>query len=211
MYLRSNDSKHGKSGSPYYIGKGHAKRAFTSANRHTPCPKNIDHIIFVSKGMSEPDAHQLEILLISLHGRIDLRTGCLRNRTAGGEGYRGGMHTEERNRYISEWMKAHPNSGQFKSEPRPERKGIPLPEAQKAKQSAAWTEAKRKAQSEKLKGNIRGKGNSAGLGKKHSEETKLKMRLAHSGRKYSPERIANTVAGRIAGRLRKLSGCTTLS
>jgi hypothetical protein len=75
-------------GSPYYIGKGQKNRAYAK-KRHTPPPSDSNNIVFVSTEMSEPDAFQLEMLLIHLHGRIDKGTGCLRNFTDGGEGQSG--------------------------------------------------------------------------------------------------------------------------
>lgn len=83
-YLREIDSKNGKIGSPYYIGKGCGKRAFSS-RRVIPKPKNKSNIQFLAENMNEVDAFQLEMLLIHLYGRIDLKTGCLRNMSDGGE------------------------------------------------------------------------------------------------------------------------------
>ena len=45
--------------------------------------------------MAENDAFQLEMLLIYLHGRIDNGTGCLRNKTDGGEGWSGIVRSDE--------------------------------------------------------------------------------------------------------------------
>jgi hypothetical protein len=86
-YLRSQSSPSGEIGTPYYIGKGKDDRAFVRCGHKVSPPTNRDAIRFLSTTMSEIDAHQLEVLLIHLYGRLDLGTGCLRNRTAGGEGY----------------------------------------------------------------------------------------------------------------------------
>jgi len=51
--------------------------------------------------MNEADAFQAEMLLISLHGRVDLSTGCLRNLTDGGEENTRRVFTEESRRKIS--------------------------------------------------------------------------------------------------------------
>ncbi len=69
-------------GTPYYVGKGKDVRAFRRG-----CPP-LDRVI-IQEHPSEEDAFVVEKFLISYYGRIDLNTGCLRNRTDGGEGYTG--------------------------------------------------------------------------------------------------------------------------
>lgn len=202
MYLRSNNSKHGEKGSPYYVGKGRGNRVVSNNRKITHRPADPANIVYFATSLSEPDAHQLEMFLIHHFGRIDTGAGCLRNLTDGGEGQCGVVLSPERRAYLSAWMKANPNAGQFTSEPRPERLGVPLPDSQKAKQSSAWTPEKRKAHAEKMKGNANGLGNKAATGKKQSEETKRKRSLALKGRKRSPEEIAAVVAGRLRNRAR---------
>lgn len=85
LYLRDKDSEHGPAGSPYYVGKGKDRRAY-SPNHNARRPRDWNRIVFVAQNLSEKDAFQLEILLIHLHGRIDVGTGCLRNKTDGGDG-----------------------------------------------------------------------------------------------------------------------------
>lgn len=84
QYLREDNT-------PYYIGKGIGKRAFSLCHEIS-IPKDKSKIQFVSTNMNEADAFQLEMLLIRVHGRIDLGTGCLRNITDGGEGSSGYKH-----------------------------------------------------------------------------------------------------------------------
>ena len=96
QYVRKNNSKNGLTGTPYYIGKGTQHRAF----RKHSCiniPTETERIQIISKNMNEADAFQLEMLLIHLHGRIDRKTGYLRNRTDGGEGVVGSDHTGSKN------------------------------------------------------------------------------------------------------------------
>jgi hypothetical protein len=81
-YLRS-------AGTPYYIGKGKGQRAKIRCGRIVMPSEDRSNVSFIARGISEADAFQLEVLLIFLHGRIDLGTGCLRNRTDGGVGGRG--------------------------------------------------------------------------------------------------------------------------
>jgi hypothetical protein len=58
-------------------------------NHHIPVPKESSDIVVVSSKMNESDAFQLEMLLIYLHGRVDIGTGSLRNFTDGGSGMSG--------------------------------------------------------------------------------------------------------------------------
>lgn len=87
QYLRSKDSESGLKGTPYYIGKGKGNRCFVNHRSFKP-PK--DEFIFIyADQMSEEDAFTLEIMLIARYGRLDLGTGCLRNRTDGSDGFSG--------------------------------------------------------------------------------------------------------------------------
>jgi hypothetical protein len=88
VYLRSKNSRHGKVGTPYYVGKGNRMRAYSKNHRVRP-PVDKTMIVFVAQNLSEPAAHLEEIRLIAVYGRIDLGTGCLRNLTDGGEGASG--------------------------------------------------------------------------------------------------------------------------
>ena len=87
-YLRGISSPNGITGSFYYVGKGTGNRAYKKRNIEFKPPR--DRIKIISDSMNEADAFQLEMLLIHLYGRIDLGTGCLRNRTDGGDGATGG-------------------------------------------------------------------------------------------------------------------------
>jgi hypothetical protein len=70
-------------GTPYYVGKGTGKRAIRKGS-----PQDLTRIL-IQEHESEADAFTAEIFLIAYYGRIDLGTGCLRNRTDGGEGHSG--------------------------------------------------------------------------------------------------------------------------
>jgi hypothetical protein len=77
MWLRED-------GTPYYVGKGHGKRAFERAN-HRFCPPTDPVNILIQEWPDEMSAFEGEKLLIAIYGRKDIGTGCLRNLTEGGE------------------------------------------------------------------------------------------------------------------------------
>jgi hypothetical protein len=68
---------------PYYIGKGRNKRAYQKHDYFSPPPK--ERIIILKKDLTESQAYQHEIYMISVFGRKDLGTGILRNKTNGGD------------------------------------------------------------------------------------------------------------------------------
>jgi hypothetical protein len=79
-YLRTD-------GTPYYIGKGKGRRAFSKQHR-VKVPPN-DRILFLKQNLTHEEAIKHEIYMISLFGRKDIGTGILWNFTDGGEGVPG--------------------------------------------------------------------------------------------------------------------------
>jgi hypothetical protein len=69
-------------GTPYYVGKGSGKRASSWHGRVGKAPKGYI-VVYIAK--DEADAFETEKLLIWYYGRKDLKTGCLRNLTDGGD------------------------------------------------------------------------------------------------------------------------------
>ena len=80
LWIRKNEQ-------PWYVGKGTGNRAYERHRGHW-APKDRSRI-FVFPQDSEADAFESERALIWLFGRKDLGTGCLYNRTDGGEGISG--------------------------------------------------------------------------------------------------------------------------
>ena len=87
---------------PYYIGKGQGRRISNRRKGEIKPPKDKTRVIFLKQNITEEEAFKHEIYMIAVFGRIDLGTGILHNRTNGGEGASGNIHTEETRRKISE-------------------------------------------------------------------------------------------------------------
>lgn len=84
QYIRKKNTAQGQAGSPYYIGKGKGRRAW-SKRHYGGRPNDPSQIQIVASDLAESDALQLEMFLIHIYGRADKGTGCLWNRTDGGE------------------------------------------------------------------------------------------------------------------------------
>jgi len=72
-------------GTPYYVGKGKGNRAYDNHSHRVNSPITTDQIL-LQEFPSEDAAFAAEKFFISYYGRLDIGTGCLRNRTDGGEG-----------------------------------------------------------------------------------------------------------------------------
>jgi hypothetical protein len=93
-YLRSKDSKTAKAGTPYYIGKGHGRRAH-APHRHkgrgVHRPEDPANVILFMTNLTELWAFALERYYIRWYGRKNILSetgnyGILHNNTDGGEG-----------------------------------------------------------------------------------------------------------------------------
>ena len=96
-------------GTPYYIGKGKNRRAF-DRKKHAVFVPSTERILFLKQNITEDEAFRHEIYMISVFGRKDLGTGILHNRTDGGDGSTGYIHTEYnkdliKNKQLKRWSK----------------------------------------------------------------------------------------------------------
>jgi hypothetical protein len=107
LYLRED-------GTPYYVGKGKGKRAF-SKNRTINIPEDKTRIVFHSENLTEDEAFTLEKELIAKYGRKDNGTGILRNLTDGGEGSSGLIVSDNLKIKLSEKMKKYMARPEVKS------------------------------------------------------------------------------------------------
>jgi hypothetical protein len=96
-YLREN-------GTPYYIGKGSALRAWNS-NHTINLPRCETRIVIIEQCLSEIGALAIERQLIRWYGRKDNSSGILQNKTDGGEGTAGKIVSTITRNQISKKLK----------------------------------------------------------------------------------------------------------
>jgi hypothetical protein len=149
---------------PYYIGKGKGDRVYKKSKNDIKPPKDKSRILLLKQNLNESEAFQHEKYMISLFGRKDLGTGILHNRTDGGEGSSGVLQTEETKLKRSNALKGRPRPEEVKNKIGEKNKG--------------------RTQSQETRNKISNthKGNTYWVGRKHTEESKQKMRDAKVGK-----------------------------
>lgn len=135
LYLRDD-------GTPYYVGKGKGRRAWSRSGRTVRPPVNESKIHVVSDTLTEQEAFELEIELVAQYGRLDESTGILRNGTNGGEGTSGHIPSKQRREQQSVYMKQKIEDGEF-NYPAQHLKGKKQPKEQVEKRAKSHIGVKR--------------------------------------------------------------------
>jgi hypothetical protein len=163
---------------PYYIGKGENDRIYKKKKSEIKPPKDKSRIIFLKQNLTEEEAFRHEIYMIAVFGRKDLGTGILRNRTNGGEGSSGAIHTPETKAKMSAAMKGE-NNPMYNKTPSPETRAK-MSDAQKGENSPNYGKTHSQETRVKMSAAMKGE-NNPNYGKTHSEETRRKMSAAMKG------------------------------
>ena len=98
-------------GTPYYIGKGANNRIKQKHGRPCQKPSDPNRIIKLKQNLTEEEAFRHEIYMIALYGRRDNGTGILHNKTDGGDGVSGLIHSDESRAKMSESARARGFNG----------------------------------------------------------------------------------------------------
>jgi hypothetical protein len=113
----------------FYIGMGYLKRAYAKdSNKRNQIWNRIINktdykVEIVAENLTWEEACELEILLISKYGRINLNTGTLANLTNGGDGSKGCSPSQETRDKISNFHKGKPVTQESKDKMRKAKEG----------------------------------------------------------------------------------------
>ena len=207
-------------GTPYYIGKGSGRRIKVKQRTINP-PTDKSRIVILKDCLCEEAAFEHEIELIALHGRKDIGTGILHNRTDGGEGASGKRCSDETKAKMSiarSGKKLRPLSDETKAKMSIARSGKNNPnygktasEETRRKQSIAQSGSNNPNYGKKLSDITKERIALSKIGKKHSAERRRQNSIAQSGsnnpnygKKPSPETIAKRAETRKRNKEAKL-------
>lgn len=173
-------------GRVFYVGKGKGRRAYwrNGRNRYWSAIASAHgfEVVIVSSGLSEQEAFELEVKLISQHGRSNLA-----NYTNGGDGASGAKKTDAFKNMMSKKMK-----GRKFSEETIERMKVAArkrPNESRLRQAAAIIGRKlTKEHKAKIAFSCRGK--------TVSYESRKKISDFHKGKKKKPEAVAKMAASK---------------
>ncbi len=110
-------------GTPFYIGKGRKNRAWVKHRNMSPPPKN--RVLLLKQNLTDEQAIQHEIYMISVLGRKDLGTGILINLSDGGEGPSNPSPSTRAK--MSAWQKGVPKSESLKRKVSQTVRALPRP------------------------------------------------------------------------------------
>ena len=168
----------------FYIGIGKKNRPYNKYHRSDFWKKITNkhgfNVKILVKNISWERACELEKLMISFYGRINNKTGILCNLTDGGDGVYGLIHSSESKLKMKEKKIGKKHNELSKQKISNSLKGKIVSEQTKKNISNAQ---KGKIISEQTKKNISNalKGNTIWVGKKHKQESKIKMSNAKIG------------------------------
>lgn len=179
-----------KNDQPFYIGKGQGKRAFVHATENCKYnrfknniidairKKGLEHgVIILREFTDEQEAFNFEIETIAKYGRRKLdEGGILANRTLGGEGSTGYKFTEDQRKNISSSRIGAKDSDDTRKK-----------KSESAKKPKSAEHAKNISKSKTGEKNPMYGKDSPFKGKRHTEESKEKIKKARSKQIISEE------------------------
>ena len=181
---------------PYYIGKGKGNRAYRRRKTDIKPPKDKSRILILKKNLTEEEAFRHEVYMIAVFGRKDLGTGILHNRTNGGDGVSGLVHSEKTRKKMSELGKCRTHSEKTKIKMSKVQKGRTFSQETKRKMSETH-KGKTLSEEHKTKICMTMKGRHVGernpfYGKNHSDEHRRKISESQKGKKWWNDGCGNT-------------------